>query len=178
MSAPLGATKEVKLQEDLEAKTRELAEQAAKLQRLLAFHKPNGEQVSKRASNTRAANGELERSLWTKEAQLREQASLICGVGSVAVEPRRLTVVMNQCNCDEQRAIGLLKLVNNDVSQTKRYHDTYLKVVDQDMAPQRDWDLVFPKLLPPLGPLVSGTSDDGVKFSPDALIRAIQHARY
>ncbi|KAK7402960.1 hypothetical protein QQX98_011270 [Neonectria punicea] len=36
------------------------------------------------------------------------------------------------------------------------------------MAPQRDWDFVLPKLLPPLGPFLSGTRDDGV-------VRAIQH---
>jgi chromosome segregation ATPase len=54
-----------------------LEKDVAELQRLLAFHRTNGELVSKNARSTQAANRQLETSLRAKEAQLKEQASLI-----------------------------------------------------------------------------------------------------
>ncbi|KAL7912002.1 hypothetical protein GGI35DRAFT_303880 [Trichoderma velutinum] len=54
------------------------------LQQLLAFHRTNGEQVSRKLRDLQAINKELETQLQTTETVLREQMSLLSGLGICA----------------------------------------------------------------------------------------------
>ncbi|KAL7960983.1 hypothetical protein V8C34DRAFT_45270 [Trichoderma compactum] len=60
------------------------SEEVNELQRLLAFHKTNGEQVSRKLRDLRATNKDIETQLQATEAVLREQMSLLSGLGICA----------------------------------------------------------------------------------------------
>ncbi|KAK4085326.1 uncharacterized protein Triagg1_316 [Trichoderma aggressivum f. europaeum] len=57
------------------------SEEVNELQRLLAFHKTNGEQVSRRLRDLQATNKDIQTQLQATEAVLREQMSLLSGLG-------------------------------------------------------------------------------------------------
>ncbi|PTB54103.1 hypothetical protein M431DRAFT_509108 [Trichoderma harzianum CBS 226.95] len=60
------------------------SEEVNELQRLLAFHKTNGEQVSRQLRDLQATNKDLETQLQATETVLREQMSLLSGLGICA----------------------------------------------------------------------------------------------
>ncbi|KAL6904370.1 hypothetical protein GGI43DRAFT_400215 [Trichoderma evansii] len=61
-------------------------EEVNKLRRLLAFHKTNGEGVSRQCQELQATNKELQASLQATEKALEEQVALVSGLG---LQPNR-----------------------------------------------------------------------------------------
>ncbi|QYT02396.1 hypothetical protein H0G86_009399 [Trichoderma simmonsii] len=59
-------------------------EEVNELRRLLAFHKTNGEQVSKKLRDLQTTNKDLEAQLQVAETALQEQMSLLSGLGICA----------------------------------------------------------------------------------------------
>ncbi|KAJ4855131.1 uncharacterized protein T069G_10689 [Trichoderma breve] len=59
-------------------------EEVNELRRLLAFHKTNGEQVSKKLRDLQATNKDLEAQLQVADTALQEQMSLLSGLGICA----------------------------------------------------------------------------------------------